>query len=65
VQASPRPVFLAGGLNAENVCEAIKVVRPFGLDLSTSVRTNGQLDPDKLAAFFASVRATDDLLSVR
>jgi phosphoribosylanthranilate isomerase len=49
---SPRPVFPAGGLNAENVCEA-------------SVRTNGQLDPDKLAAFFASVRATDDLLSVR
>jgi phosphoribosylanthranilate isomerase len=65
VKASPRPVFLAGGLNAKNVCEAIKVVRPFGLDLCSSVRTNGKLDPDKLDAFFAAVRATDHLLSVR
>jgi phosphoribosylanthranilate isomerase len=40
-------------------------VRPFGLDLCSSVRTNGKLDPDKLDAFFAAVRAMDHLLSVR
>ena len=46
------PIFLAGGLNAENVGEAIRQVGPFGLDLCSSVRTNGLLDEAKLARFF-------------
>lgn len=50
------PLFLAGGLNAANVTEAIKIVEPFGLDLCSSVRTNGDLDAGKLRAFFAAVR---------
>lgn len=49
------PVFLAGGLKAENVAEAMRQVRPFGLDLCSSVRTNGALDAGKLAYFFAQV----------
>jgi phosphoribosylanthranilate isomerase len=49
------PVFLAGGLNHANVAGAIHRVRPFGLDLCSSVRTNGALDPGKLRAFFAAV----------
>lgn len=49
------PVFLAGGLHAGNVAEAIRTVEPFGLDLCTGVRTEGQLDPRKLGAFMHAV----------
>ncbi len=55
VETCGRPVFLAGGLNAENVREAIDTVQPFGLDLCSGVRTNGKLDLHKLEAFFAAV----------
>lgn len=55
VEQSAVPVFLAGGLKAENVQEALDTVRPFGLDLCSSVRTNGQLDAAKLEAFFRAV----------
>jgi phosphoribosylanthranilate isomerase len=50
------PLFLAGGLRAENVAEAIKHVRPFGVDVCSGVRTDGKLDEVKLKAFFAAVR---------
>lgn len=46
------PIFLAGGLKAENVADAIRAVRPFGLDLCSGVRTDGKLDEGKLARFF-------------
>ena len=53
------PVWLAGGLRAENVVEAIETVRPFGLDVCSGVRTADRLDEAKLAGFFAAVaRAT-------
>jgi phosphoribosylanthranilate isomerase len=52
---SPVPVFLAGGLNAENVRQAIDVVRPFGVDVCSGVRTQGKLDPYKLDMFFKMV----------
>jgi len=55
VRRSPVPVFLAGGLKPHNVADAIRAVRPFGLDLCTGVRTDGRLDESKLAAFFAAV----------
>jgi phosphoribosylanthranilate isomerase len=54
VAQSPVPVFLAGGLNPENVAEAIETVRPFGLDVCSGVRTDGRLDADKLRRFFAN-----------
>ena len=50
------PIFLAGGLKAENVGEAIAAVQPFGLDLCSGVRTDGKLDRDKLTRFFAAVK---------
>ncbi len=62
VQASPHPVFLAGGLTPDNAAEAIRRVRPFGLDLCSGVRTDGKLDPIKLAAFMEPVRIADDAL---
>jgi phosphoribosylanthranilate isomerase len=52
VEQSKVPVFLAGGLNAKNVQQAIEEVQPFGLDLCSSVRTDKKLDPYKLEAFF-------------
>jgi len=55
VDQSRVPVFLAGGINAENVRAAIDTVQPFGVDLCSSVRTNKQLDPQKLSAFFKAV----------
>jgi phosphoribosylanthranilate isomerase len=51
------PLFLAGGLKPENVREAIEAVEPFGLDLCSSVRTNGQLDKNKLELFFKMVNS--------
>jgi phosphoribosylanthranilate isomerase len=50
------PIFLAGGLRPDNVGEAIRVVRPYAVDVCTGVRTDGKLDEVKLAAFFESVR---------
>jgi phosphoribosylanthranilate isomerase len=50
------PLFLAGGLRAENVREAIETVGPWGVDVCSGVRTEGRLDPEKLAAFMAAVR---------
>jgi phosphoribosylanthranilate isomerase len=49
------PIFLAGGLNAENVAAAIKQVGPFGVDVCSGVRTEGKLDPEKLQRFFDAI----------
>jgi len=52
------PVYLAGGLNPDNVSEAIAQVQPFGLDICSGLRTNGQLDETKVQRFFANIAAT-------
>ena len=49
------PVFLAGGLNAKNVKQAIDEVEPYGVDVCSGVRTNGQLDENKLKAFVDAI----------
>ena len=51
------PLFLAGGLNASNVHQAIEQVNPFGIDVCSGVRTNGALDEQKLSAFVSAVNA--------
>ena len=55
VALSKVPVWLAGGLHPENVWEAIETVQPYGVDLCSGVRTNGNLDQDKLSRFFRAV----------
>jgi phosphoribosylanthranilate isomerase len=55
VETCGKPVFLAGGIKAENVREAFEKVQPFGFDLCSSVRTGGKLDERKLNEFFAAV----------
>jgi phosphoribosylanthranilate isomerase len=49
-------VLLAGGLRADNVAEAVRTVRPAGVDLCSGVRTGGRLDDAKLAAFVSALR---------
>lgn len=55
VEQSGVPVFLAGGLNAANIREAIDIVQPFGVDVCSGVRTDGKLDERKLEAFFKAL----------
>jgi phosphoribosylanthranilate isomerase len=52
VESVSVPVFLAGGLNESNILDAVEKVKPFGIDLCSSVRSNGNLDESKLKAFF-------------
>jgi phosphoribosylanthranilate isomerase len=57
----PVPVFLAGGLTAENVRAALSTVRPFGVDVCSGVRENGALSQGKLEAFVRAARSGDAL----
>lgn len=57
VQAVRVPVFLAGGLRAENLREALETVHPFGLDFCSYLRTEWQLDEKKLQAVAGALRA--------
>jgi phosphoribosylanthranilate isomerase len=55
VQSVDKPVFLAGGINPDNVPAAIKTVGPYGIDLCSGIRTAGQLDETKLAKLIQSI----------
>lgn len=55
VELAGKPVFLAGGLKAENVRTAIEAVNPYAVDVCSGVRTEGKLDPRKLEAFVRAV----------
>jgi len=57
------PVFLAGRLNSSNVLSAINLVKPFGVDVCTGVRSNGKLDISKLSAFMKQVSEYNKLIS--
>ena len=56
-----KPVWLAGGLNAENVRRAIQIVRPYAVDVSSGVESEpGIKDPTRMKAFVKAVRQAEN-----
>ena len=56
VQSVQRPYFLAGGLDPDNVADAIAALHPYGVDVSSGIETDGVKDESKMAAFVAAAR---------
>lgn len=56
LQDFDRPYFLAGGLNINNVSEAVSRLHPYAVDVSSGVETDGRKDNVKMAAFINAVR---------
>lgn len=54
-----RPFFLAGGLNAGNVDEAVMQINPYAVDVSSGIEANGHKDKEKMTAFVDAVRKHD------
>lgn len=61
IPRTDRPFLLAGGLTPGSLDAAIRTVRPWGVDLSSGVETEGRKDPEKIAAAVAAVRKEESL----
>ena len=51
-----RPYFLAGGLDPENVGGAVEKLKPYAVDVSSGIETDGKKDPEKMRSFVRAVR---------
>lgn len=54
-EAEKKPFFIAGGINIRNVCEAVSF-KPYGVDVSTGIETDGHKDKDKMIEIVRRVR---------
>ncbi|MCL2086354.1 MAG: phosphoribosylanthranilate isomerase [Oscillospiraceae bacterium] len=59
IEQTGREFFLAGGLNPENVAEAIAKTSPFAVDVSSGVETNGLKNPTKIKKFIKNAKGID------
>lgn len=59
-QMIKRPYFLAGGLNPDNAAEAVAALKPYAVDVSSGIETDGLKDREKMTRFVKSVRAIGD-----
>lgn len=57
LDAFERPFMLAGGIDSTNVARAIRTVRPYGIDISSGIETNGVKDDKKITAFTKIVKS--------
>ena len=55
VKESPLPVYLAGGLTPDNVEEAVRTVKPYGIDVCSGLRVDDRLNAQKLEAFIGNI----------
>lgn len=56
IRGVKRPYFLAGGLDADNVKEAVKILSPYAVDVSSGIETDGHKDRVKMSAFISTLR---------
>lgn len=56
LENTDRPYFLAGGLTPENVAEAVKLLRPYAVDVSSGIETDGKKDPVLMREFIKNAR---------
>lgn len=56
-----RPYLLAGGLNPDSVGQAMDMLHPFGVDVSSGIETDGKKDMEKMRAFVYAVRGKDEM----
>lgn len=56
IRGVKRPYFLAGGLDAHNVTEAVKILSPYAVDVSSGIETDGHKDRVKMSAFISTLR---------
>lgn len=61
IRGVQRPYFLAGGLGIYNVEEAVRTLKPYAVDVSSGIETDGQKDRGKMADFVAAVRKGDQI----
>ena len=65
IKSIERQYFLAGGLNPQNVEEAIRTLRPFAIDVSSGIETDGHKDPVKMKEFVNTARSVNDRIRSR